>query len=105
MATEAEVLEVRENTNEPSDEWYSDGYLSNLIDAQGVLKASASVWGKKASRYADLVDTSEAGASHKFSDLYKNALAMEAKYLAAATPVVVPDTTSTRPRVSKIARS
>lgn len=74
MASEAEVAEVRANTAEPTDEApYTDAYIGGLIDASSVTSATLSIWRSKAANYAKLVDVSEAGASHKFSDLFRHA--------------------------------
>jgi len=80
MATEADILSVRENVDEPTADTYTDEYVGGLIDAGGIDSASAIIWEKKAAKLASLVDTSEAGASRKLSDLHKNALAMAAMY-------------------------
>jgi hypothetical protein len=85
MATSADISTVRDNTNEPDDGVFTDEYIEGLIDSIGVDAASAKVWERKASAYAELVDVSEAGSSRKQSDLHKNALAMEAHYRGLAT--------------------
>lgn len=76
MASPGDIQQVRINTNEFGSDPYPDQLISDKIDALGVAGASASMWEEKAGKYADLADVSEAGASHKFSDLSKNALAM-----------------------------
>lgn len=74
MASEAEVAEVRANTAQPDDVApYTDDYINGLIDAGSVTSATLSIWRSKAANYASLVDVQEAGASHKFSDLFKHA--------------------------------
>jgi hypothetical protein len=80
MATPEQVAEVRENTAELDPENWGDDAIGLLIDEQGVNGASATIWRKKAASYAGLVNVSEAGSSHSFSDLHKSALAMEAKF-------------------------
>lgn len=81
MATEAEILAVRRNTGEESPtSVYTEEILDDLIDSSGVDGASEKVWRWKAARYARLVNTAEAGASHSFSDLHKAALLEEKKY-------------------------
>lgn len=84
MATAGEILEVRENTNEPSDATFSDTYIEGLVDAGSVALASATIWRRKAAIYAELVDVSEAGASRKNSDLFKNAQTMADHWQAVA---------------------
>ena len=76
MATDAEVLEVSQNVNEASDEIFGDDYIAGLVDAGSVTTATLTIWRKKAARFAELVDVTEAGATHAFSDLHKNALDM-----------------------------
>lgn len=85
MATAADVTEVRLNTNEETDETFSDDYISALVDAGSVASASAVIWTRKAGAFAELVNVSEAGASRSLSDLHKNALTMAAKYGAMDT--------------------
>jgi hypothetical protein len=80
MATQPEIEEVRANTDEPNDTNWSDTDLEELIDSDGVNGASSIIWRRKAASYAKLVDTSEAGASHAFSDLHKNALQMMERF-------------------------
>jgi len=83
MATPEQVAEVRWNTDEPRDsEDWTDTAIDAVIDAVGgsVNVASATIWRKKAAAYAKLVDVSEAGASHKFSDLHRNALEMAKQF-------------------------
>jgi hypothetical protein len=80
MATAADVQTVRENTNEEDGDTFSDEYISALVDAGSVASASAVIWTRKAGAFAELVNTSEAGASRALSDLHKNALTMAAKY-------------------------
>lgn len=81
MATEADILAVRRNTGEESaTSVYTKEILGDLVDSSGVDGASEKVWRWKAARYARLVNISEAGASHAFSDLHKAALLEEKKY-------------------------
>lgn len=80
MATQPEIDEVRANTDEPTDKNWSDLGLGELVDSNGVNGASSIIWRRKAASYAKLVDTSEAGASHAFSDLHKNALEMADRF-------------------------
>lgn len=79
MATASQISDVRANTNEPDDtNGYTDIVIGTLIDALGnnVNLASGAIWRRKAAKFAELVDVSEAGASRKMSDLFKHATAM-----------------------------
>lgn len=79
--------------------------LDRLQNADGSLNfnaTAANIWNQKAAAYAGLVDVSESGSSRKFSDLYKNALAMAKKYEDEDTTVVVD--TASRPKVNSIVR-
>lgn len=104
MAEASEITEVRENTGLAEDDaTYTDEVLGALIDANGVNGASAKVWRRIAATYVTATDVTEAGASHKFSDLHKNALAMAASYEKAAA-VVIEEAIIDAPRVSVIER-
>jgi hypothetical protein len=86
MASEADVTTVRLNTGVAEDDaTYTADYIGGLIDAGDVASATLTIWKQLAATYAKLVDVSEAGASHKFSDLFKNADAMVKRW----TTVVV----------------
>lgn len=79
MATSADIAVVRINTSEPNNTApFSDDYFGGLIDASGVTGATLAVWEQKLATFSSAVDVTEAGASHKFSDLFKNAQAMVA---------------------------
>lgn len=81
MATPEQVAEVRTNTNELTDDDWSEQSLDTIIEtAGGVNAASAAIWRKKAAKFAHLVNVSEAGASHSFSDLHRNALDMAKQF-------------------------
>lgn len=90
MASAEEIREVRQNTDEPTQDPYTEDYISALIDQNGINRASEIIWLKKAAGYAHLVDVSEAGASHAFSNLHKNALSMAAQFKARADSAVAP---------------
>ena len=78
MASADQIAELRRKISEPDTTTYSDVDLSNKIDAaQGdVDQVASDIWTDKASMYAELVDTSEAGSSRKNSQLMKQALDM-----------------------------
>lgn len=103
MASVSDIEEVRRNTAETSSSSsFTDAVLGAYIDDLGVAGAAAKVWEEKAASYVELVDTTEAGASHKFSDLLKNAQS-QATYWGAKAVVAVD--VSGRPKVRKIVRS
>ncbi len=80
MASASDITAVRDNTNEPTDDRFTDDAIGALIDVSSVAGASAVIWRRKAAAYADVVTTSEAGASRALSDLNKHALAMAANW-------------------------
>lgn len=83
MASTSDIQTVRLQTGESADTPpYTDDYVGELIDASGVTGATVTIYQQLLAKYAKLVDTSEAGASHKFSDLYKNAKAQLESYQA-----------------------
>lgn len=103
MATVDEVASVRLNINEPTQSPFTDLFVAALIDDLGSIEAaSASAWRAKAASYANLVNETEAGTSHAFSDLHKNALAMAAAF--DSTNVSLNPTVLSGPRVRKIER-
>lgn len=103
MASSDDIAIVRKNVDEPTEATYSDEWIDKLIDATSVVGASAKIWEEKAATYAGLVNTSEAGASHAFSDLHKNALNMAKAYRSQELEATL--VTPTRVRVRKIVRS
>ena len=78
MATEDEILALREMVNEEGDcGGWDDDKLGAIIDSNETLaSAAAQVWYLKAGQFANLVDVSESGSSRKLSDLRKNAVEM-----------------------------
>lgn len=103
MATASDIAEVRANTNEPDNTLpYTDAVVGAYIDSLGVAGASAKIWQQKAATLVETsVDVTEAGASHKFSDLHKNALAMSKYWDAIAAAEFAP---ATGPVVNSIVR-
>jgi len=103
MATEAEIAFVRRMAAELTDVNYSDELLAEMIDADGTDGTIANIWETKAASFVTSVDVTEAGASHKFSDIYKNASAQalywRSRVASAADPGVG------RVKVRKIVRS
>jgi len=87
--------------------FYTDDYLSDMIDGVGQDSAAADIWAQKAAKYAALVDISEGGSSRKNSDLQVNALRMSALYsdrVAAAEQQQVAAAMHTGVRISKLSR-
>ena len=81
MAGASDIATVRLNTGLTDNvaPW-TDEYIAGLFDALGEEGASATIWRSLAASYSSKVDVTEAGASHKFSDLFKDAIAMATKY-------------------------
>jgi len=107
MATSEQITHVRRNTNELEDDVYSDEEINYLVDSNGgsVEVASAIIWEEKAARYSTAADVTEAGASHKFSDLFKNAQALAKYWRDKSAGEEADEDISGRPRVKKIVRS
>jgi len=103
MASASDIELVRINTVEQTDDVFSDSYIGQLIDENGVTGATAMIWESKAARYSTVMDVSEAGASHKFSDLFKNAKDMALLWRGKVTLETVEVTTG-RVRVKVIDR-
>lgn len=101
MATEADILTVRSNVNEPTDDTFDDEEVAAFIDEGGVDAASATIWIKKAAAYSDMYNQSEAGASAALGDLYKHAKEMADFYGAKIPSTVVKQ----RAKVHTIVRS
>lgn len=104
MATPDDIAAVRANTNEPTDEVYSDEEIAALVDGSSVEGASGVVWERKAAKAASSVDVTEAGASHKFSDVYK-AYSAQAAYWLGKVADATGSGVDGRVRVKKIVRS
>lgn len=93
MASKEQIAELRRDIAEfenNSDSLYTDEYLSALIDSNGYNTAASKVWGQKAAALAHLVNTSEGGSTRANGELYKNALAMEARWRVPAVDPVSP---------------
>ncbi len=105
MATADQILYVRYNAAVTDEVTYTDEMIGDLIDAVGINGAIASLWEQKAASAASYVDVTEAGASHKFSDVYKNYIA-QAKYWRDMDGGTDEETgVGGRVRVKKIVRS
>jgi len=103
MPENFQIAQLRLSINEPDNTApYTTETLTALVAQHGsVPGAAAAVWTQKAAQLAMLVNTSEGGSTRANGDLYKNALAMAARFQAEADalnrPSVV-DTSRTRTR-------
>jgi hypothetical protein len=104
MATTSEIADVRLNVDEETDQTWDDDAIGLLVDADGVNGTSAIIWRQKAARWAKLVDVSEAGSSHAFSDLHAKAIAMAEKFDALSAAEGGVDGTLGRAKVKVIDR-
>lgn len=105
MAIQDLSSEVRRLTNEPTEERFTDELLEALVTERGVNGAVVHIWEAKAALYSNETDVTESGATHKFSDLYKNAAAEAQRWRKKISDeaIVVP-VVSDRVRVKKIER-
>lgn len=104
MASASDITQVRINTGEASSSsTIDDAYIGGLIDASGVTGATVTIWRNKLASYVGLVDVTEAGASHKASDLFNHAEKMLLEWEAIADGEST-DTTG-RLKVKKIVRT
>ena len=103
MAAPEDIVIVRNNTNEPTETPYTDEYLGGLVDALGVTGATVTIWEQKVARFSSAIDVTEAGATHKFSSLFDNAVKMLA-YWKGVLNGETPGTTDGI-RVREIART
>lgn len=101
MASPAQIAEVRANTNEPTQDPFTDAVLGLLVDNSGVDRASAIVWERKAASWSELVTTSEAGASRSLSDLSRNAREMAVVWNGKADKLI---NVRAAPRTRRIVR-
>lgn len=104
MASSSNIATVRKNTNEIVESKWTDNLLDGLIDQFGVAGASAKVWEQKAAEAAELVNTTEAGASHAYSDLHKHCLEMAEYWYDQQDQEDNPLPVNTRVRVKVIER-
>lgn len=99
MATEDELARLRRMTGETDTNLstYTDTELEQMLDIlAGDLNLAASrIWGEKASGYADLVNTSEAGSSRANSDLFTHAKAQQDYFSGISTGGVTTTSSST----------
>lgn len=106
MASASDITEVRSNTgfSDNEDPW-TDEVLGALIDGGSVAGATAHIWAQKVVEASELVDVTEAGASHKFSDIFKNAAAMRDYWEKRRQEEVNPPVLAGRIVVRKIVRT
>jgi hypothetical protein len=76
VADASDIQIVRNNTNESTADTYTDAYIGGLVDASDVTGATIAIWEQKVAKFSTMVDVTEAGATHKFSDLFDNAVKM-----------------------------
>lgn len=107
MATSDQIALVHRNIDEPTEDNYTDAYIQSLIDASGVNGASAIIWEQKSAGLVGKVNVTEAGASHSFSDLHKNALNMAKEFRNAqvADDAAIVTGNAGRVHVRKIVRT
>lgn len=106
-ATAEEILRVRLDIDEPTSTVFDDDMITSIITEadNDLLTAAALLWGYKAARFAGLVDTSESGSSRSMSQLYKNAMAMQANFeKRAKADVTVVEEAEARPRTRTAVR-
>jgi hypothetical protein len=104
MASASDIMLVRGNTNETDTSVLTDPTLSALIDDLGVTGATAHLWSLKVARFVEEVDVSEAGASHKFSDLFVHAKEMALLWSKRLDEEVIVESGAGRVRVKVIDR-
>lgn len=79
MAEQTDIARIRALTD--GDDTYTDEQLAAMLDGGMTVREIAhDIWETKAAKYAGLVNTSESGSSRNLGDLYKNALAMAARF-------------------------
>lgn len=106
MATASELAELRDYINEADDTGGWDDAKLIVYTAQygSVYATAAAIWGIKASRYAELVNTSESGSSRNLGDLFDRALKLQERYQALADAENEDPPIGDSPVVSKIRR-
>ena len=104
MADASDIATVRLQTAQTENvPPYDDVYVGALIDASGVTGATIIIYEQLMAKYSKLVDVTEAGASHKFSDLYSQAR-KQADYYRSIDGTTLPDVLPAV-RVKKIVRA
>ena len=79
--TLSDLALLRHMIDEQDETTYGNAFLEDLLASAGSVAAAASqVWGMKAAKYAALVDTAEAGASRKMSQMATQATSMAKHY-------------------------
>lgn len=104
MASAGDIQLVRYNVNELTQVPYTDAAIGALVDQWDVIGATIIIWEQKASTYAGLTNVTEAGASHSFGDLHKNALNLLAYWRKRQLEVEAP-VNDGRVQVKKIVRT
>jgi hypothetical protein len=106
MATEDTLARLRRMTGEsdPDTTAYTDTELEQMLDEHNsdLNLAASRIWGEKASTYADLVNTTEAGSSRANSDLFAHAKQQQDYFNSISDSGVVTTTSSTTRRITRI---
>lgn len=87
MATNDDYLRLRRMTGEVGSKTYTETDLDEFLTLAGddINLAASAIWREKASRYADMVNMSEAGSSRSNSDLFAHAKQQEESFAAASS--------------------
>lgn len=109
MATDEQVLEVRENIGEvipaggeEADTMFTNAQIGTWIDGSATLDgATLAGWKKKMANLADLVDVTDGAASRALSDAFDHAAEMVKVY----TKIVSQGPTGGRTRIGRIVRT
>jgi hypothetical protein len=73
VATSFEIAQLRLEIKELIDaEPFTNEFLAELIDANGLADSAYSIWKAKRNAVASLVDISEGGSTRKMSQLFDN---------------------------------
>lgn len=91
MATEAQILEVRDYIAEEDDtNGWTDEKIGAYVDAAANTHiAAANIWSAKATRYSTLVDVSESGSTRRLGSLLDNALRLSKQFRTSGAELVI----------------
>lgn len=106
MATEDELARLRRMTGESDVDIsvYTDTELDQMLSILGndLNLAASRIWGEKASQYADLVNTTEAGSSRANSDLFTHAKSQQDYFNGLSDSGEITTASSTTRRITRI---
>lgn len=106
MATEDDLARLRRMTGESDVDLsaYTDTELDQMLHALGgdLNLAASRIWGEKASQYADLVNTTEAGSSRSNSDLFTHAKEQQNYFNNLSDSGEITTVSSTTRRITRI---